>query len=89
MVLWNSVNNMQAEFDTQTRLGQCLYPCPHVVSVHSVGQWCVYTYEGMQALVMHFDPTYVHLHAKVKYSGTPLKRTPLGPKILSFIERCH
>ena len=65
VVLWNSVNTMQADFDTQTRLGQCLYPCPHVVCVHSVGQWWVYTYEGVQALVMHFDPTYVHLHAKL------------------------
>ena len=58
---------MQADFDTQTRLGQCLYPCPHVVCMHSVGQWCVYTYDGVQALVMHFDPTYLHVHAKVKY----------------------
>ena len=27
VVLWNSVNTMQADLDTHTRLGQCLSPC--------------------------------------------------------------
>ena len=31
VVLWNSVNTMQADLDTLTRLGQCLSPCPHTV----------------------------------------------------------
>ena len=31
VVLWNSVNTMQADLDTHTRLGQCLSPCPHIV----------------------------------------------------------
>ena len=33
VVLWNSVNTMQADLDTHTRLGQCLSPCPHIVCV--------------------------------------------------------
>ena len=33
VVLWNSVNTMQADLDTHTRLGQCLSPCPHTVCV--------------------------------------------------------
>ena len=29
------------------------------------------------------------LHVKYMYNATPLKQTPLGPKILYFIVRCH
>ena len=28
---WSSVNTMQADLDTHTRLGQCLSPCPHTM----------------------------------------------------------
>ena len=33
VIPWNSVNTMQADLDTHTRLGQCLSPCPHTVCV--------------------------------------------------------
>ena len=35
VVLWNSVNTMQADLDTHTRLGQCLSPCMSIIQ-------CVY-----------------------------------------------
>ena len=35
VVLWNSVNTMQADLDTHTRLVQCLSPCMSIIQ-------CVY-----------------------------------------------
>ena len=35
VVLWNSVNTIQADLDTHTRLGQCLSPCMSIIQ-------CVY-----------------------------------------------
>ena len=50
---------------------------------------------GMPVVCYHLYPclsTFWHCHPyfllQFLYSGIPLKRTPLGPKILSFIERC-
>ena len=40
VVLWNSVNTMQADLDTHTRLGQCLSPCPHTVCAQCVAMMC-------------------------------------------------
>ena len=41
----------------------------------------------MYYIIMDPDMYYIALKDDL-YSGTSLKRTPLGPKILSFIERC-
>ena len=51
VVLWNSVNTMQADLDTHTRLGQCLSPCPHTACAQCVamgGDSCVCSYVSVQ-----------------------------------------
>ena len=53
VVLWNSVNTMQTDWDTHTRLGQCcLHSC--IWCVHRMWKWwrclCV-------SIVMNFDET--------------------------------
>ena len=51
VVLWNSVNTMQADLDIHTRLGQCLSPCPHTVCAQCVamgGDSSVCSYVSIQ-----------------------------------------
>ena len=50
---------------------------------------CHADYPGLIQTSLQQDNSYEWLFVIVNsYSGTPLKRTPLGPKILSFIVRC-
>ena len=51
VVLWNSVNTMQADLDTHTRLVQCLSPCMSTYSVCTVGQWWVGTLVKVYSLL--------------------------------------
>ena len=37
VVLWNSVNTMQADLDTHTRLVQCLTPCMSIIQCGNGG----------------------------------------------------
>ena len=58
----------------------CIHHHVHISMIHA--------YYGSVILEIVLCCRQLYVKCGTYYSGTPLKRTPLGPKILSFIERC-
>ena len=53
------------------------------------GCWAMALWQWALNVLVTSTSTIYYAHPYIQdYSGTPLKRTPLGAKMLSFIDRC-